>query len=59
MGLMAGKRFLFIMNKIIIERSQENKCPLCDRELKDDCKIEDFNNKRVFICNHHPAPKKG
>ncbi len=47
------------MNKIVIERHQENKCPICDKELNIDSKIEEHNGKKVFICFHHMAPKKG
>lgn len=46
------------MNKIIIERHQECICPLCKKLLKVDSKIEEYNGKKVFICNHHPSPKK-
>ena len=41
------------LNKIILERNAAGICPICKAELKEDSVIEQYNGKKVFICEHH------
>jgi len=40
---------------IIQERSDNSKCPICDREIGEDFKRVLYKGKKVWICKHHPV----
>jgi hypothetical protein len=46
------------MSDIIIDRFEEGKCPLCDEEITEDFKREEYKGKKIWIHTKHPSPKK-
>ena len=40
---------------IITERSDKGLCPVCEKPIGADFKVEEYNGKKVWICKEHPA----
>ena len=45
------------MDDIVIKRSDDGKCPLCNKEIGEDFKRIEYKGKKIWICQRHKAVK--
>ena len=39
----------------ILERADKGLCPVCEKPIGADFKVEEYNGKKVWICKEHPV----
>ena len=40
---------------VISERADRGLCPVCEKPIGADFKVEEYNGKKVWICKEHPT----